>query len=137
MCHPFQMKALFLGFLLLTSAGMAVEGTVWYDASGEVAVVEGPAAEPLAEPFVPEWRQREIARRERQGSYRSSLYDDWRWQGDRSPYFQVYGGWYRGGHGCYRPIRRGGFYGSYRSTSGRFTATYRSGGGLRTAFLIR
>lgn len=42
-----------------------LEGEVWYDADGNVVLVEGPAAEPLEEPFVPEWRKREIARRER------------------------------------------------------------------------
>lgn len=134
------MKWAVVGFILLAGAAWAVEGTVWYDSSGQVAVVEGPAAKPLPEPFVPEWRKRELERRERQGAYRSSLYDDWHWRGYRgyrSRYYRHYGGWYGGYYGCYRPVPYRGFHGSYRSTSGRFTAVYRSGAGARVGVVFR
>ncbi|MGE9271299.1 MAG: hypothetical protein ACQKBU_10900, partial [Verrucomicrobiales bacterium] len=116
--------------LLPLPSAVALEGTVWYDSEGEVVLVEGPAAESAPEPFVPEWRKREIERRERQGRYTSSIYEDWHRRGDdvRS--------W--GGYGCRsayvwdsRLIRRTGSAATFRTRSGRFFssgACYRSGG---------
>jgi len=114
----------------------ALEGTVWYDSSGEVVLVEGAAVEPTPEPFVPEWRQRELARLDRQGSYRTSIYDDWHlrgYYGYRRGY-RSYGGW-----GYCRPVRPSHYGGCYRSTSGRFTACFSSGfsGGARIGVVIR
>lgn len=63
------MKMLSVLIVCLSPLVIADEGTVWYDAEGEVAYVEGPEAAKVEEPFVPEWRKREIARRERQGAY--------------------------------------------------------------------
>jgi hypothetical protein len=61
-------------FLLLAAAARAgeVEGTVWYDAKGKVAWVDGPAAEKKAPaPFVPQWVAREERRdRALRGDYR-------------------------------------------------------------------
>ena len=47
-------------FLFLALAGLAtageIEGTVWYDAKGKVAWVEGPAAKKKSPPrFIPHW----------------------------------------------------------------------------------
>jgi hypothetical protein len=39
-----------------------IEGTVWYDAKGEVAWVDGPAARESRPPFVPRWVAREERR---------------------------------------------------------------------------
>jgi hypothetical protein len=132
------MKFLLPTLLLLSSWAVAVEGTVWYDAKGEVAVVEGPSAKPLPEPFVPESLQRELERRNRQQFHQSSIYDDWHSRGDLhyARYSRFPGGWY----GCYRPVRPNCFRGSYRSTSGRFAASFNSGGcapGARISVLIR
>ncbi len=59
-----------------------IEGTIWYDAKGEVAWVEGPAAEKQArEPFVPHWvraeQRRDRGRRPEFRAYRR--YDDTLW----------------------------------------------------------
>lgn len=129
-----------VGFILLAVSAWAVEGTVWYDSSGQVAAVEGPAAKPLPEPFVPEWRKRELERRERQGAYRSSLYNDWHRRGYRgyhSSYCRHHGGWYGGYYGCCQPVPCRGFRGPLRFASGRFTAVDRSGAGARVGVVLR
>lgn len=106
--------------LALPLRAVEVEGTVWYDAEGKVALVEGPAAESAPVPFVPEWRKREIARQERGYTGRSGIYfrDFWRGYGAYG-YYRSYRprGW------CVRravPYRRGrgGFYGAYRGSRG-------------------
>ncbi|MBK1828938.1 hypothetical protein [Haloferula rosea] len=130
------MKNLIGVLLAVLPCAAALEGTVWYDSEGEVAVVEGAAASPTPEPFVPEWRKRELERRERQGVNQRSIYDDWHsrgYYGYRRDY-RTYGGW-----GYCRPIRRTRYCGSYRSTSGRFTACFSSGfyGGARIGVVIR
>lgn len=65
-----------LGLVSLSAASVAadgeIDGDVWYDADGEVAWVDGPASEPLAPPFVPEWRRRELERRSAAGRGRWS-----------------------------------------------------------------
>mgnify|MGYP000300740558 CR=1 FL=1 len=101
------MKAMVLGAaLVLPLAAEEVEGTVWYDANGEVALVEGPAAEPAPRPFVPEWRKRELEREARRR-------DPLRWQErdrhwDRG-WYGGYSGWgYRTYGWSVRPIRATG-----------------------------
>jgi hypothetical protein len=80
------MKAVSL--LLLTGALQAgeIEGTVWYDSQGKVAVVDGPASTIKApEPFVPHWvkeeERREIAARDsvRPPSYSRRSEETWGW----------------------------------------------------------
>lgn len=131
-----KMKTLFVLLLAMVPWAAALEGTVWYDSKGEVAVVEGAASQPIPEPFVPGWRKRELARQDRQGSYRSSIYDDWHSRGSYGyrTGSRSYGGW-----GYCRPIRRSHYSGSYRTTSGRFSACFSSGfsGGARIGVLIR
>jgi hypothetical protein len=88
-----------LAFLLMLLPAMGLEGTVWYDAAGKVAWVEGPAAEKPREAFVPEWQRREIERRERMRQPGATRY-----RGPYSPWDStpVYGwGWsgYPGGYG--------------------------------------
>ena len=84
--------------MLLTGALQAteIEGTVWYDAGGKIAVVDGPAAEKKApEPFVPKWVAREERRDRalrgefRHRTHRSRSYDDggWAWSYPAGYYF--------------------------------------------------
>ncbi len=92
----------FLPVLLVMMSPLAVaevDGTPWYDASGELVMVEGPAAEPAPQPFVPEWRKREIERRERRGAGSRGFY-----YGDPGWYR---GAWYGGfvSRSCHRPRR--------------------------------
>jgi hypothetical protein len=71
-----------LGLVSLTAGSAAadegVEGDVWYDADGEIAWIDGPAAEPLPPPFVPEWRRREYERRSAAGRADWSDSREWR-----------------------------------------------------------
>ncbi|MCU0796847.1 MAG: hypothetical protein MUF31_13040 [Akkermansiaceae bacterium] len=78
-------------FLLTLLPALGIEGTVWYDSKGKVAWVDGPAADKTPETFVPEWRRREIERRERMNQPGGSRY-----QGPYSPWNSGYGnrwGW--------------------------------------------
>ena len=85
------------GWFLLLFAGTLqaeeIEGTVWYNSKGEVAVVDGPAAEKKApEPWLPQWVAREARRDKalRGGSPRRGR----SWDGDA--YAESYGavwGW--------------------------------------------
>lgn len=54
------MKWLFPVLLSLSPvlADEGIQGEVWYDADGKVAYVEGPAATPGRERFVPAWERR-------------------------------------------------------------------------------
>ncbi|WP_367870183.1 hypothetical protein [Luteolibacter sp. Populi] len=92
--------------LLLTTALQAteIEGTVWYDAKGKIAVVDGPAAEKKApEPFVPKWVAREERRdralrgefRHRTSRSRSYGEGGWAWSYPASYYFGTGGGYCR------------------------------------------
>lgn len=72
----------------------AIEGTVWYDAGGKVAWVDGPAAEEKAPvPFVPQWVAREERRdRALRGDYRPRGRGTFAWTG------------WGYGHGCAYPV---------------------------------
>ena len=130
------MKVLLVLLLAMLRWATALEGTVWYDSKGEVVLVEGTAVQPTPEPFVPEWRKRELARHDRQGAYRTSIYDSW-----HSRAYDGCGVGYRNyvGWGYCRPVRRSHYSGSYRTTSGRFSACFSSGfsGGTRIGVVIR
>ena len=96
MCDRARMKA-FSCFFLATSWLMAAEeidGDVWYDAEGKVAFVEGPAAEPPVEPFVPAWERRARDRAQGQGDFEFRYHHRYRhrrsWYGNHG----WYGGWY-------------------------------------------
>ena len=98
-------------FLLLAGALQAteIEGTVWYNAEGKVAIVDGPAAEKRApQSWQPQWVARE-ARRDKalRGEFRhrssrryyGSGYDDYGygygWGYSYAPYFYSTGVSYR------------------------------------------
>lgn len=91
------------------------EETEWYDAAGRVVRVEGPDAVPAEVPFVAEWRQREIERRQRyQGEWSSEIWPVW--GGTRDP--RRWNGRYRYGQnfGFFRKTRSyGGFLRSCRT----------------------
>lgn len=103
--------------LTLPLAAAEIEGTAWYDAEGELVVVEGPNAEKAKRPFVAESQRRDWERRERmsrRGSWSASEYD-----------WPVWGTSY--------PVRRSdcrgyGLRGAYRRGAFRF------GGFCRPAF---
>ena len=96
------MKRLLLPLLLLTSplpAGEpALEGEVWYDAEGEVAYVEGPAAAPVRGRFVPGWETREKERAARRDDFRIDHRAPRRWYG--------YPGWSVWRAPCLPPVWR-------------------------------
>jgi hypothetical protein len=118
--------ALFILLLVSAQAG-DVDGTVWYDAKGKVAWVDGPAAEKKAPaPFVPQW----VAREERRDR---ALRGDYRPRGrgaDTWPVWDLGYGYGYGYSGGYR--YRGGYGGSYRACrsypSSSFHVTRPSGG---------
>ena len=115
------MKALFLVIFALLLVAAHAEETTWYDAEGTVVLVEGPDAEPAEQPFVAEWRKREIERRERySGEWSSEMWPVWGGYGSRRrSYSGDYGGFYSG-------IRvRGGHYGGYYRAC---PTPYRGGG---------
>ena len=107
-------------FLLLAAAARAseVEGTVWYDAKGKVAWVDGPAAEKKAPaPFVPQW----VAREERRDR---ALRGDYRPRGNASYDWPAWGYW-----SGLRPVYRNGASFRCRSyPSPSFHITRPSGG---------
>ena len=107
--------------LLVIILAMPLMGeTTWYDSEGKVVRVEGADAEPAEQPFVAEWRKREIERRERSSDdysvpFRSGSnrwgYDGWhaRWMiGTYSP----------SRYGCYSPRSYSGFYRPIHRSSG-------------------
>jgi hypothetical protein len=92
------MKAAFFILLAVSADAGAIEGTVWYDARGEVAWVDGPAARESRPPFVPQW----VAREERRDR---ALRGDSRPRGRWSSAWPVWG--YGGGYWTgYRPHSR-------------------------------
>lgn len=117
------MKTALFMFLLVSAHAGEVEGTVWYDSKGEVAWVDGPAAEKKAPaPFIPQW----VAREERRDR---ALRGDYRPRGRGADAWPVWDSGY-GYSGGYR--YRGGYGGSYRACrsypSSSFHVTRPSGG---------
>lgn len=106
--------------LLVSAQAGALEGTVWYDAKGKVAWVDGPAAEKKAPaPFIPQW----VAREERRDR---ALRGDYRPRGNTSYDWPAWGYW-----SGLRPGYRSGTSfrcRSYPSSSFHFT---RPSGGVR------
>ena len=121
------MKATLFLLLAVASHGGAIEGTVWYDAKGKVAWVDGPAAEKKAPaPFIPQWVDRE-ERRDR------ALRGDYRPRGRGADAWPVWDYGYGYGYGYSGGYRiRGSYGGSYRSCrsypSSSFHYTRPSGG---------
>jgi hypothetical protein len=82
-----------------------IEGTVWYDARGEVAWVDGPAARDSRPPFVPQWVAREERRdRALRGGFRprsrwTSAWPVWGYGGgywiSHAPRHRASGGFFR------------------------------------------
>lgn len=109
--------------LLLVSAHAGeVEGTVWYDSKGEVAWVDGPAAEKKAPaPFIPQW----VAREERRDR---ALRGDYRPRGRDADAWPVWDSGY-GYTGAY--LYRGGYGGSYRACRSYPSHVTRPSGGVR------
>jgi len=109
------MKALWIVIgLALPLAAAEIEGDAWYDAQGELVRVDGPAAESAPRPFVPEWKQREWARLERQRGFQ--------WDGG---YFGSYRDWgyrFHGGYRLYGPR----VYRSYAPCGYRVVRSYRA-----------
>lgn len=115
------MKATLMLLLSLPMWAAEPEGTEWYDAEGNLVLVEGPGAKPAEVPFVAEWRKREIERRERTASH---------WTGDLWP---VWNNGYRVRHFTYPAYRIRYRYlgGGFRHRGyARFCRPVR-GGGLR------
>ncbi|BCX48494.1 hypothetical protein HAHE_24020 [Haloferula helveola] len=121
--------ALFLALVMPLAAADEIEGTVWYDADGEVVLVEGPAAEAADEPFVPEWKKREIERRERASNpRRRSSWSRSRW--NRGWYgYPGTGYYYTPGWSVCRP--------SVSAPSGGFGSYFGSVRGSRVSIIIR
>jgi hypothetical protein len=114
------MKAALFVLLLASIRVGAVEGTVWYNAKGKVAWVDGPAAEKKAPAsFIPQW----VAREERR---------DRALRGDYRPLGRGADAWPVWGYGCsYGYSRSYRFSGACRSyPSSRFSIA-RPSGGLR------
>ncbi len=109
--------------LLLASAQAGtIEGTVWYDAKGKVAWVDGLAAAKKApEPFIPQW----VAREERRDR---ALRGDYRPRGRGADAWPVWGYGYYGYAGGYRP---GGGQISCRSYPSPAFHDTRPSGGVR------
>ena len=107
------MKVLCSFILALPLVAAEPEGTAWYDSEGKLVLVESADAEPAEEPFVAEWRKREIERRERySGDWSSEMWPVW--GGSYSSRRGYYSGGYSGYGGRYSGIRvRGGHYGGY------------------------
>ena len=114
------MKTALVILLAAAARAGAVEGTVWYDAKGKVAWVDGPAAEKKAPaPFIPQW----VAREERRDR---ALRGDYRPRGNVSYDWPAWSYW-----GAVRPgYRTGVAVGcrSYRSSSFHYV---RPSGGVR------
>jgi hypothetical protein len=99
------MKALLPLLLAGSLQAGTIEGTVWYDANGEVAWVDGPAARETRPPFVPQWVAREERRdRALRGSPRprgrwTSAWPVWGYGGGGwsgcSPHSRVWGATFR------------------------------------------
>lgn len=110
------MKKLWFLVLALPLTAAEPEGTAWYDAEGQVVVVEEAGAESAEVPFVAEWRKREIERRDRHtGQWSSEIRPVW--GGGFASRRGYYSRGYRGYGGYYSGIRvRGHHYGGhYRS----------------------
>ncbi|MFC7336444.1 hypothetical protein ACFQY0_04580 [Haloferula chungangensis] len=110
------MKVLWMLVFALPLMAEEVDETTWYDSEGKVVLVEGPDAVPTEQPFVAEWRKREIERRDRM-NYRNTdpFYDgigDW---GSRS-WGWTTGTYVRGRYGCFSPRFYSGFHRPYRAS---------------------
>ncbi|MEP4078610.1 hypothetical protein [Haloferula sp.] len=105
------MKGCYWLVLALPLVAAEPDDTTWYDSEGQVVLVESANAEPAEVPFVAEWRQREIDRRERySGTWSSEIWPVW--GGDYFPRRRSLYNGYRARHGHYPGIRvRGSHYG--------------------------
>jgi hypothetical protein len=113
-------------FILLAAAARAgaLEGTVWYDAKGKVAWVDGPAAEKKERaPFMPQW----VAREERRDR---ALRGDYRPRGRGADAWPVWGYGY-GYYGHVGTYRRGGGHFSCRSYPSSLFHVTRPASGVR------
>jgi hypothetical protein len=109
-------------FILLAAASQAgaIEGTVWYDAKGKVAWVDGPAAEKKSPaPFIPQW----VAREERRDK---ALRGDYRPRGNASYDWPAWGYW-----SGVRPVYRGSHFRHCRSYPSSSYHSTRPSGGVR------
>ncbi len=115
-----MMKAIFFILLLISSQAGAIEGTVWYDAKGEVAWVDGPAAVKKAPtPFIPQW----VAREERRDE---ALRGDYRPRDNASYDWPAWGYW-----SGLRPVYRGGAFRHCHSYPSSSFHIPRPSGGVR------
>lgn len=114
------MRAIVIPLLAASLASADDGGVKWYDASGKLVKVESEGAARAEEPFVAEWRKREIERRERMEfrfrtpivpyhRYRSSG-DDWGLEWYGGPAIGIRHGYFspRAYTRCFRPVVRSG-----------------------------
>lgn len=117
-----MMKMSFILFLVSAGLLSAAEKDVWYNSKGEVFRVTKAVKE--KQPFVPEWKKRELAREaaRREGRDRS-------FRSRPHTYYGNYGHGYYGGYYVHPHfIRAGHHHGSYRRSPFRFHGTYRGNG---------
>lgn len=110
------MKVLGMLVLALPLGASEPEETTWYDAEGEVVVVEAAGSKSAEIPFVAEWRKREIERREaRGGPWTSEIRPvrSRRYGSRRSYYASPY--WGHGGYSAGIRVNGRRFGGYYRS----------------------